>query len=68
MEDQVARGAARLVILEMGCGVRCPSVRRECEEVLGDCLRRHAEESAAQEGAGERGAAGSDGADGGDCG
>uniref|UniRef100_A0A0G4H329 Deacetylase sirtuin-type domain-containing protein n=1 Tax=Chromera velia CCMP2878 TaxID=1169474 RepID=A0A0G4H329_9ALVE len=31
---------SRLVILELGCGVRVPSVRRECENVLVDASRR----------------------------
>ena len=29
--------AARLVIIEVGCGTRVPTVRNECEEVWRDC-------------------------------
>lgn len=40
MEVQAEKHAARVVILELGCGVRVPSVRRECESVLDDTLTR----------------------------
>jgi len=39
METAVADGA-RLVILELGCGLRVPSVRVECEAVLRDTVAR----------------------------
>jgi NAD-dependent SIR2 family protein deacetylase len=41
MESQMAaRGSAKLVVLEIGCGVRVPSVRLECETVIHDTASR----------------------------
>eukprot|EP00959_Pyramimonas_sp_CCMP1952_P449946 9420962-Pyramimonas_sp.AAC.2 len=40
VEAALTSHSGSLVILELGCGLRCPSVRRECEDVLEDCLRR----------------------------
>lgn len=38
MEEQMAAANdnKKLVVLEIGCGVRVPSVRRECHDVLQD--------------------------------
>lgn len=35
-----AVGSPKLVVLEIGCGVRVPSVRRECHDVVGDTAQR----------------------------
>jgi len=40
METQAEEAGARVVLLELGCGMRVPSVRAECEEVLRDTLQR----------------------------
>lgn len=41
MEASVAAtNEASLVVLEIGCGLRVPSVRRECEDVVRDVLAR----------------------------
>ncbi|KAL9188650.1 hypothetical protein ACHAXT_007028 [Thalassiosira profunda] len=40
VEDDVALNGAKLVILEMGCGVNVPAVRQESEEVLLDCAKK----------------------------
>ena len=39
-EALVADPSMSLVVLEMGCGERVPSVRMECEAVVRDCLAR----------------------------
>ena len=42
MEVQLAASPprTRMVVLEIGCGLTVPSVRRECEDVVRDVLRR----------------------------
>ena len=41
MESQMAaRSSATLVVLEIGCGVRVPSVRQECRDVIHDTASR----------------------------
>ncbi|KAK3280528.1 hypothetical protein CYMTET_11622 [Cymbomonas tetramitiformis] len=40
VEDALSgSGGARVVVLELGCGVNVPSVRQECEDVVKDCVR-----------------------------
>jgi hypothetical protein len=58
MEKAVASDpSARLVVVEIGCGVRVPGVRVEAEVVVGDTLKR----IRAQEAAGAAGVAGGGG-------
>ena len=41
MESEMAtRSSAKLVVLEIGCGVRVPSVRQECHDVIYDTASR----------------------------
>lgn len=47
MEESVVAGKS-VVILELGCGIRVPSVRKECEEVAGDLAEPLAEEQRQQ--------------------
>ncbi|OQR88470.1 hypothetical protein THRCLA_10304, partial [Thraustotheca clavata] len=46
MEDILLRDPTKkVVVLEMGCGMRVPSVRRECEVVVRDILQREYQRS-----------------------
>lgn len=40
MEIQMAESEERLVVLEIGCGIRVPSVRQECQDVIIDTAAR----------------------------
>jgi len=40
IEEEVASQSRKLVILEMGCGIKVPAVRQESEEVLSDCANK----------------------------
>lgn len=41
MEDDVVQNGKKLVILELGCGLNVPIIRRESEEVVRDCIKRN---------------------------
>eukprot|EP00658_Telonema_sp_P-2_P078165 TRINITY_DN7256_c0_g1_i2.p1 TRINITY_DN7256_c0_g1~~TRINITY_DN7256_c0_g1_i2.p1 ORF type:complete len:463 (+),score=84.54 TRINITY_DN7256_c0_g1_i2:414-1802(+) len=43
MEEAVVSQGKRMAVLELGCGIRVPSVRVECEEVIQDTLRQLSE-------------------------
>jgi WD40 repeat protein len=40
MEDDVIQNGRTLVILELGCGLNVPIIRKESEEVIRDCIKR----------------------------
>ncbi len=40
MEKRMAESSDKLVVLEIGCGVRVPSVRQECQDVIMDTATR----------------------------
>jgi hypothetical protein len=51
--SDAARPPQRVVLVELGCGLRVPSVRLEMEEVLRDLLDKLAEEEEEEEGTGD---------------